>query len=61
MRVDDPTLSIVAEGLNDLPAPFELVNIGDELEDFRRNRNVFDVGHALYPFSPIYTRFVAEI
>ena len=56
MRVDDPTLSIVAmrrragqpfrrQGLNDFPAAFELVDIGDEFEDFRGDRDVLDLVH----------------
>jgi hypothetical protein len=33
------------KGLNDFPAPFELIDIGDELEDLRRNNDVPDVVH----------------
>ena len=33
------------EGLNDGPAPFELVDLRDELEDFRGDRNVGDAVH----------------
>src|SRR5579863_1686542 len=48
------------EGLNDLPAPLELIDISDELQDFRGNGDVLNVGHGQYPFSPIYTRFIPD-
>jgi hypothetical protein len=33
------------KGFNNLPASLELVDISDELEDFRRDRDVLDVAH----------------
>ena len=33
------------KGLNNLPAPLELVDFSDELEDFRRDDDVLDVAH----------------
>ena len=57
MRVDEPALSIVAirlragqpfsgKGLDDFPAALELVDIGDELKDLRRNNDAVDGVHA---------------
>ena len=42
------------EGFNDLPAAFELVDVRDELQNFRRDRDVLDLVHGCniqsYPF-----------
>jgi hypothetical protein len=35
-------------GFNDFPAPFELVDISDELQDFRLNIDVLDGVHRQY-------------
>jgi len=49
------------ECLDDRPATLKLVDFGDELEYFRRDCDVLDFVHVRYPFSPIYSRFVADI
>jgi hypothetical protein len=48
------------QSLNDLPAALELIDLGDEHEDFVCDRDVLDVVHGQYPFTPIYTRFIAK-
>ena len=53
------------QGLDDLPAPFELIDVSDELEDFGRNRDVLDLEHRGYihfdPFIPDSHSMAKEI
>jgi hypothetical protein len=70
MRVDDPTLNggyppqvgqfFRGESFDDRPAPLELVNLGDEFEDFRGDGDVPDRVHAQHPFLPIYTQLLSK-